>query len=46
MSMSWQFLSTYGDELYACLSATDWAENTVAPSGFNLAALLQDLKQV
>jgi hypothetical protein len=46
ITVTWPFFEEYSDELYACLSATDWAENTVAPSGFNLAALLADLPKV
>lgn len=44
--MTWQFWDTYCDESYAVLSA-DWiAANKSAPSGFDLAALLADLKLV
>ena len=42
--MSWQFYDAYADEVFAVLS-NDWinAKLGVAPSGFNLAALNQDL---
>jgi hypothetical protein len=45
-SMSWQFYNAYMDEAFAVLSP-DWLNaKEVAPSGFNLAALQQDLAQV
>lgn len=46
MTMTWQFLFTYCDELYACLSSQDWAENSLAPSGFNLSQLQADLAKI
>jgi len=46
-SMSWQFYDAYMDEAFAVLSS-DWINKKVgtAPSGFNMAALQQDLAQV
>jgi hypothetical protein len=46
-SMSWQFYDAYMDEAFAVLS-NDWINKKVgtAPSGFNLAALQQDLAAV
>ncbi len=46
-SMSWQFYDAYADEVFAVLS-NDWinAKLGVAPSGFNLAALNQDLAAI
>lgn len=46
MRMTWQFMFRYADEAYACLSSQDWAENTLAPSGFNLATLQADLAKL
>jgi len=45
--MSWQFYDAYMDEAFAVLSA-DWISAKVgkAPSGFNMAALQQDLTAV
>ena len=43
--MTWSFWDTYCDEAYATLSEL-WAGKTAAPSGFDLAALKSDLKQV
>jgi hypothetical protein len=43
--MTWSFWDAYCDEAYACLSEL-WAGKKPAPSGFNLAALKGDLKQV
>jgi hypothetical protein len=45
--MSWQFYDAYADEVFAVLS-NDWinAKLGVAPSGFNLAALNQDLAAI
>jgi hypothetical protein len=45
--MSWQFYDAYMDEAFAVLSS-DWINKKVgtAPSGFNMAALQQDLAQV
>lgn len=43
-TMSWEFLTRYCDEIYVCLS-NDWIFPTGnSPSGFNLAALQQDLQ--
>jgi hypothetical protein len=46
-SMSWQFYDAYMDEAFAVLS-TDWisASAKTAPSGFDMAALQQDLAAV
>lgn len=46
-SMSWQFYDAYMDEAFAVLS-NDWINQKVgtSPSGFNMAALQQDLKDV
>ena len=46
-TMSWQFYNAYADEVFAVLS-NDWinAKLGVAPSGFNLAALNQDLAAI
>jgi hypothetical protein len=46
-SMSWQFYDAYADEAFAVLS-TDWINKKlkVAPPGFDLATLTQDLEQV
>jgi hypothetical protein len=46
-SMSWQFYDAYMDEAFAVLSA-DWISAKVgkSPSGFNMAALQQDLAAV
>jgi hypothetical protein len=42
--MTWDFLSTYGDEAYAIVSS-DWIEKSgLAPNQFNLAQLQADLK--
>ena len=44
--MTWSFWDAYCDEAYALLSP-DWATGQkAAPSGFDLAALQADLKQV
>ena len=43
--MTWSFWDAYCDEAYACLSEL-WAGKKPAPSGFDLAALKADLKQV
>ena len=43
--MTWSFWDTYCDEAYATLSEL-WAGKTPAPSGFDLAALKADLRQV
>jgi len=43
--MTWSFWDTYCDEAYATLSEL-WAGNKPAPSGFNLAQLKADLKEV
>jgi hypothetical protein len=45
--MSWQFYDAYMDEAFAVLSA-DWINTKVgaSPSGFNMAALQQDLTAV
>ena len=43
LQMSWQFIATYADELYAVMSP-DWIEPSgVTPGNFNRAALLADL---
>jgi len=46
-TMSWQFYDAYADESFAVLSP-DWINQKVgtSPSGFNLAALQQDLQTV
>ena len=44
-SMSWQFYAAYADESFAVLS-NDWLAKNKAPSGFDLAALQQDLNQI
>ena len=43
--MSWQFYAAYADESFAVLS-NDWLAKNKAPSGFDLAALQQDLNQI
>lgn len=43
--MTWSFWDAYSDEAYAALSEL-WAGSKPAPSGFDLAALKADLKQV
>ncbi len=43
--MTWSFWDAYCDEAYACLSEL-WAGKKPAPSGFDLAALKADLKEV
>lgn len=43
--MTWSFWDAYCDEAYACLSEL-WAGKKPAPSGFDMAALKSDLKQV
>jgi hypothetical protein len=45
--MSWQFYDAYADEAFAVLSG-DWINKKVgtSPSGFNMAALQQDLAAV
>jgi hypothetical protein len=43
--MTWSFWDAYCDEAYAILSEL-WAGKKPAPSGFNLAALKSDLKEV
>jgi hypothetical protein len=43
LNMSWNFLTTYSDEMYAVLDQT-WIERSgKAPSGFDLATLKADL---
>jgi hypothetical protein len=46
-TMSWQFYDAYADEAFAVLS-NDWISQKVgtSPSGFDLAALEQDLQAV
>jgi len=45
--MTWSFWDTYCDEAYAVLSEELWVQkNKPAPSGFDLAALEADLKEV
>lgn len=46
-TMSWQFYDAYADEAFAVLS-DDWINQKIgtSPSGFNLAALEQDLQAV
>jgi hypothetical protein len=46
-SMSWQFYDAYMDESFAVLSS-DWVNKKVgtSPSGFNMAALQQDLAAI
>jgi hypothetical protein len=46
-TMTWQFYDAYADEAYAVLSP-DWINQRVgtSPSGFNMAALQQDLQAV
>jgi hypothetical protein len=46
-TMSWQFYDAYADEAFAVLSG-DWINKKVgtSPSGFNMAALQQDLAAV
>jgi hypothetical protein len=46
MEMTYEFWDVYGDEAYAFLSSTDWAENKLAPSGFDVDALRNDLVEV
>jgi hypothetical protein len=46
MEMTYDFWDVYGDESYACLSSTDWAENNLTPSGFDLPTLDEDLVAV
>lgn len=43
--MTWSFWAAYCDEAYAIIS-TDFANQKTSPSGFDLAALQQDLQQV
>ncbi|HXS37414.1 MAG TPA: hypothetical protein VN721_11990 [Flavipsychrobacter sp.] len=43
--MTWEFWDTYCDEAYGIIS-TDFVNGKKAPSGFDLAALQQDLKQL
>jgi len=43
--MTWSFWNAYCDEAYAIIS-TDFAGTNTAPSGFDFAALQQDLKQI
>ena len=44
--MSHNFFLDYADECYAIVT-TDWIEaNGNSPSGFNLSALLADLKEI
>lgn len=44
--MTWAFWSAYIDECYALISS-DWVDaTTTSPSGFNLYALMGDLKKV
>ncbi len=44
--MTWSFYRTYCDEAFAILSP-DWLDKkNVSPAGFDLAALLRDLKEV
>jgi hypothetical protein len=44
-SMSWQFYQTYMDEAFAVLSP-DFLTGQKSPTGFDLASLQQDLKQL
>jgi hypothetical protein len=44
--MSWQFSSTYMDEAFAVLSTSDWLTAGKSPTGFDLAALQQDLQAI
>jgi hypothetical protein len=46
MEMTYDFWDACGDEAYACLSNTDWAEERLAPSGIDEAALENDLVAV
>jgi len=43
--MTWSFWTAYCDEAYAIIS-TDFTGTKTAPSGFDLTALQQDLKQI
>lgn len=43
--MTWSFWDAYCDEAYAIIS-TDFASQQTSPSGFDFAALQQDLQQV
>lgn len=42
---SWGFMQVYADEMYAILSE-DFIKEGVAPNGFNLAQLQEDLKNI
>jgi hypothetical protein len=44
-TMTWAFWDTYSDESYAIISL-DFTTTKVAPNGFNLASLRQDLKKI
>jgi len=44
-AMTWNFWDTYSDESYAIISI-DFTTNKIAPNGFNLASLKQDLKKI
>ena len=46
MEMTYDFWAIYGDEGIACLSETDWAENQLTPSGFDLPTLRDDVVAV
>ncbi len=46
MTMGWNFTGRYVDECYVVLSSQDWAEKTLAPSGFDLATLKADLAKL
>ncbi len=45
LQMTWGFMRVYCDECYAVLSE-DWLNNRKAPNGFDIDALLADLKKV
>lgn len=46
MEMTYDFWDVCGDEAYGCLSTTDWAEDRLTPSGFDLPTLRTDLAAV
>lgn len=46
MEMSYEFWEEYGDEAYACLSSSDWAEDQLTPSDFDLTTLRSDIVTV
>lgn len=46
MEMTYEFWDVYSDEAYAFLSTSDWAENKLAPSGFDVDTLRSDLIEV